>query len=149
MPTSSLSRYGLVSEHRLPLLQSPTSERETGAGAENGDTGGIATMIAAGVARKDPRDGHVPEMVTRTDDTETDETIATADTVLQKKERSAGNITAVANAQGQDLRSIGDSELAHRGIGETEKETERDAGITTDPRHRLSDTISKGRGYQQ
>jgi hypothetical protein len=150
MPISSLSRCGPVLEHKSTLLQSRTSERETGAGAENGDTDGIATMMAAGVAREDTSDDRVQEMATRTDDTDTDETIATADMVLQRTKRSAGNITVVASAQGQDLGSVGGSEVAHRGTEETERETERDTGVMTEQRrHRHSNTTTKGRGYER
>jgi len=109
----SLLRCGMVLEHRVALLRSQASEREAGVGAEKEDIDAIGTMIAAGVVREDTKDGHVREMATRTDDTGTDETIATADTMKQ----SLGNITAVASAQGQGLGSAEDIGVARRETG--------------------------------
>lgn len=113
MQISSPSRCGQVLEHKATLLQSQTSERGAGVGAGREDTDAIATMIVAGVAREDTRDGHVREMEIRTDDTDKDETIATADTTRQ----DLGNITVVASVQGQDLGSAEDIGVARRETG--------------------------------
>ncbi|KAH0341080.1 hypothetical protein KCU81_g6479, partial [Aureobasidium melanogenum] len=76
-----------------------------------------------GVAREDTREGHVREMEMSTDGTDTDEKTAIADMMR----RNADIITAVASAQGRDLESAGDTEVAHQG---TEgKGMERDAGV--------------------
>lgn len=84
MPILSLWRCDLALVCKATPLQSQTSEREAGVGAEKDDTDAIATMMEAGAVREDTRDGHVRETATRTDDTDTDErtTIATADTAL-------------------------------------------------------------------
>ena len=126
MQTSSLWRCGLVLEHKVALLRSQTSERGARVGAEKEDTDAIATMIAVGVVREDTRDGHVQEMATRTDDTDTDGMIATADTTKQ----SLGNITAVASAQGRDLWSAEDIGVARRETGERGMVT--GAGVMTE-----------------
>ena len=80
----SLWRCELALVCKATLLESQTSEREAGVGAEKDDTDALATMMEAGVAREDTRNGHVRETATRTDGTDTDETttIATADTAL-------------------------------------------------------------------
>lgn len=142
MQTSSLLRCGLVSVHKVALLRSQTSEKETGVGAEKEDTGAIATMIAAGVVREDTKDGHVQEMATRTDDTDTDETIATAGTTKQ----SLGNITAVASAQGQDLWTAKDIGVARRETGG--RGMVIDAGIMIESQHRHSNTNVERRGHE-
>jgi hypothetical protein len=150
MPISSLWRCDLVLEYKATLLQSRTSEKEARVGAEKDDTGVLATVMVAGVVKEDTREDHVRETATRTDDTDLDErtTIATADMALQKMERSAGNITVVASAQGQGLGNAGDSEVARRGIGETEKGTATDAGVMTERQDRHSDTIMKKQGHK-
>lgn len=133
MPISSLLRCGQVLVHKPTLLQSQTSEREAGVGAERDDTDAIATTIAAEAVREDTRDGHVREMVTGTDDTDTDETIATADTTRQ----SLGSITVVASAQGRDLGSAGDIGVARRGTEERGMVT--GAGVMTELQHQHND----------
>jgi len=155
----SLSYCDLESGHKFKLLQHRTSEREAGAGAEREDTDALATTIVAGVVRGGTRDGHVQEMATRTDDTDTDEMIATAtttvtaivNTVRLQMKQSAESTTVDENAQGQDLESIEDTEVARRGTGETEKETATDTDMMIEARHRHrhSDLITKRRGHEQ
>lgn len=80
-------------------------------------------VTAAGVAREDRRGDHVHEMAMSIGDTDTDEKTAIADMMR----RNADIITVVASAQGRDLESAGDTEVAHQGtegIG-----MERDAGV--------------------
>lgn len=129
MQISSPWRCGLVLEHKATLLHSQTSGREAGVGAERKDTDAIATMIAAGVVRRDTRDAHVREMATETDDTDPGETIATADTTRQNR----GNITVVASAQDQDLGSAEDIGVARRGTEERGMVT--GAGVMIEAQH--------------
>ncbi|KAG9947961.1 hypothetical protein KCU85_g5354, partial [Aureobasidium melanogenum] len=93
-----------------------------GVGAEREDIEGVM-VTAAGVAREDRRGDHVHEMAMSIGDTDTDEKTAIADMMR----RNADIITVVASAQGRDLESAGDTEVAHQGtegIG-----MERDAGV--------------------
>ncbi|KAH0286401.1 hypothetical protein M436DRAFT_57909 [Aureobasidium namibiae CBS 147.97] len=92
------------------------------------------------VVREDTRDGHVQEMVTKTDDTDTDETIATADSTRQ----SLGNITAVASAQGRDPWSAEDIGVARRGTEERGMATS--AGVMIESQHRHNNTTVERRG---
>jgi hypothetical protein len=151
MRTSSPSHYGLGLEHKQILLQNRTSEREAGAGAEREDTDALETMTAAGVVRGDTRDGHVQEMATKTDDTDTRETITTVtataitDIVRQQTKQSVGNTTAAASAQGQDLGSVEDTEVARRERGETEKETAIDTDVMIERQYFHSDITKERR----
>jgi hypothetical protein len=158
MRISSPSHYGLALEHKQTLLQSRTSEREAGAGAgaEREDTDALETMTAAEVVRGDTRDGHVQEMATKTDDTDTRETIATVtatattDTVRQQTTQSAGNTTIDAIAQGQDLESVEDTAPARRERGETEKETAIDTDVMIERQHTYTQRYHhEGREYEQ